>query len=148
RLFTTGSTDAGQSCSACHALPFGAAGGKLGGLSPGDPDPAKAGLFNGNLDGSPHSDLKVPHNRNMYEKLGPRFGPPGTATPPESKGGFGFTHDGSIPDAGTFLSAGVFSLTPQEARDLTVFLMLFPTGIRPAVGRNLTVPAGAPPTGP
>jgi hypothetical protein len=27
-------------------------------------------------------------------------------------------------------------------------MMYFPTGIRPAVGRNLTVPAGAPPTGP
>ncbi|MEK7799942.1 MAG: hypothetical protein AAB297_08950 [Acidobacteriota bacterium] len=147
RLFMSGSTDAGQSCSACHALPFGAAGGKLGGLNPGDPDTDKAGLFNGNLDGSPHSDLKVPHNRNMYEKLGPRFGPPGTATPPDAKTGFGFTHDGSIPDLGTFLSAGVFSLTPQEARDLTVFLMHFPTGIRPSVGKNLTVPAGAPPTG-
>ncbi|MEK7282620.1 MAG: hypothetical protein AAB249_02315 [Acidobacteriota bacterium] len=147
RLFMSGSTDAGQSCSACHALPFGAAGGKLGGLNPGDPDTDKAGLFNGNLDGSPHSDLKVPHNRNMYEKLGPRFGPPGTATPPDAKTGFGFTHDGSIPDLGTFLSAGVFSLTPQEARDLTVFMMHFPTGIRPSVGKNLTVPAGAPPTG-
>ena len=147
RLFTSGSTDAGQSCSACHALPFGAAGGKIGGLNPGDPDVAKAGLFNGNLDGSPHSDLKVPHSRNMYEKLGPRFGAPGTTNPPESKGGFGFTHDGSIPDLGTFLSAGVFSLTPQETRDITVFLTLFPTGIRPAVGKNLTVPAGAPPTG-
>lgn len=146
-LFLSGSIDAGQSCSACHALPFGAAGGKLGGLNPGDPDTDKAGLFNGDLDGSPHSDLKVPHNRNLYEKLGPRFGPPGTATPPDSKTGFGFTHDGSIPDLGTFLSAGVFSLTPQEARDLTVFLMHFPTGIRPSVGKNLTVPAGVPPTG-
>jgi hypothetical protein len=30
-LFTTHPSDAGQPCSACHALPFGAAGGKLGG---------------------------------------------------------------------------------------------------------------------
>jgi DNA-binding beta-propeller fold protein YncE/mono/diheme cytochrome c family protein len=146
-LFLSGSTDAGQSCSACHALPFGAAGGKLGGLNPGDPVTMFAGLFNGNADGVPHSDLKVPHTRNLYEKFGPRFGPPGTTTPPDSKTGFGFIHDGSIPDLGTFLSAQVFTLTAQQVRDLTVFLMHFPTGIKPSVGRNLTVPAGPPPTG-
>jgi YVTN family beta-propeller protein len=146
-LFLSGSTDAGQSCSACHAMPFGAAGGKLGGIEPGDPPTALAGLFNGNLDGVPHSDLKVPHNRNMYEKFGPRFGPPGTASPPDSKTGFGFVHDGSIPDLGTFLSANVFSLSAQQVRDLTVFLLHFPAGVKPSVGRNLTVPAGTPPTG-
>src|SRR3989442_9077372 len=146
-LFLSGSTDAGQSCSACHAMPFGTAGGKLGGINPGDPVTAFAGLFNGNADGVPHSDLKVPHTRNLYEKFGPRFGPPGTAAPPDSKTGFGFIHDGSIPDLGTFLSAQVFTLTAQEVRDLTVFLMHFPTGVKPSVGRNLTVPAGPPPTG-
>ena len=146
-IFLTGSTDAGQSCSACHALPFGAAGGKLGGINPGDPVTMFAGLFNGNADGVPHSDLKVPHTRNLYEKFGPRFGPPGTTTPPDSKTGFGFIHDGSIPDLGTFLSAQVFTLTAQQVRDLTVFLMHFPTGVKPSVGTNLTVPAGLPPTG-
>ncbi|HYS06870.1 MAG TPA: hypothetical protein VEW47_16940 [Candidatus Dormibacteraeota bacterium] len=146
-LFLTGSTDAGQSCSSCHALPFGAAGGKLGGIDPGDPVTMFAGLFNGNADGVPHSDLKVPHTRNLYEKFGPRFGPPGTSTPPDSKTGFGFIHDGSIPDLGTFLSAQVFTLTAPQVRDLTLFLMHFPTGIKPSVGKNLTVPAGLPPTG-
>ncbi len=146
-LFLTGSTDAGQSCSSCHALPFGAAGGKLGGIDPGDPVTMFAGLFNGNADGVPHSDLKVPHTRNLYEKFGPRFGPPGTTTPPDSKTGFGFIHDGSIPDLGTFLSAQVFTLTAPQVRDLTLFLMHFPTGIKPSVGKNLTVPAGLPPTG-
>src|SRR5262245_18021897 len=147
RIFLTGQTDAGQSCSACHAMPFGAAGGKLGGLEPGDPPTAPAALFNGNADGVPHSDLKVPHTRNMYEKFGPKFGPPATPNPPDAKTGFGFIHDGSIPDLGTFLSAQVFNLTAQQARDLTLFLMYFPTNIRPSVGANLTVPAGAPPTG-
>jgi YVTN family beta-propeller protein len=146
RLFLTGQTDAGQPCAACHALPFGTAGGKLGGINPGDPRTALAGLFNGNLDGSPHSDLKVPHTRNMYTKIGPVFG--SFASPPDRKTGFGFVHDGSIPDLGTFLSAGVFTLTPQQAADLTVFMNMFPTNIRPSVGQNLTVPAGAPPTAP
>lgn len=143
-LFGSHSSDAGQPCTACHAFPFGAAGGKLGGVEPGDPQPARAALFNGDADGSPHSDLKVPHLRNMYEKLGPRFGSlttPGDP-PADQKTGFGFTHDGSIPDLATFLSAGVFNLTAQQARDLSVFLLHFPTEHRASVGRHLWVPPG------
>jgi YVTN family beta-propeller protein len=145
-LFFTGRTDANQPCSACHAAPFGAAGGKLGGVNPSDPN-TFAALFNGNADGSPHSDLKVPHLRNMYEKFGPRFG---VATDPnnlpEAKTGFGFIHDGAIPDLNTFLSSQVFTLTPQQVKDISMFLLHFPTGIKPAVGSSLTVPAG--PAGP
>jgi DNA-binding beta-propeller fold protein YncE len=148
-LFTTGHTDANQPCSACHALPFGTAGGKIGGINPGDPSTAPAALFNGNADGSPHSDLKVPHLRNMYEKFGPRFGSlTNSADPPaDQKSGFGFIHDGSVPDLGTFLSANVFTLTAQQVKDLTMFVLFFPTGTRPSVGRALSVPPGVPPTG-
>ncbi|HET6374281.1 MAG TPA: hypothetical protein VFG76_13310 [Candidatus Polarisedimenticolia bacterium] len=145
-IFFTAGTDAGQPCVSCHQLPFGAAGGKLGGIEPGDPPGAMAALFNGDLDESPHSDLKIPHLRNMYEKFGPRFGNLfGPGDPPaDQKTGFGFTHDGSIPDLGTFLSFGVFALNAQQVRDLTVFLLHFPTDIRPTVGRNVTLPAGPP----
>lgn len=148
-VFNTARTDANSSCAACHALPFGAAGGKLGGVEPGDPSTAKAALFNGNADKSPHSDLKVPHARNMYQKLGPHFGLIGSATDPpaDQKRGFGFTHDGAVPDLGTFLSFSVFAVTVQQVKDLTMFLVHFPTGIKPAVGKNLTVPQGTPPTG-
>jgi len=141
-----GATDGGVFCVGCHQLPFGAAGGKLGGLEPGDPPLAKAALFNGNLDGSPHSDLKIPHLRNMYEKFGPRFGKPGDP-PTDQKSGFGVTHDGAIPDQNTFLSAGVFNLSADDVKNISAFVAMFPTGTRPAVGRSLTVPAGAPPTG-
>lgn len=144
-LFLRGRTDAAQPCAACHQLPFGTAGGKLGGVRPGDPSTARTALFNGTADGSPHSDLEIPHMRNMYEKPGPLFG--SHSAPPDRKTGFGFTHDGSIADMGTFLSAVVFSLTADEVRHLAAFSMHFPTGTRPAVGRHLTVPAGAPPTG-
>jgi DNA-binding beta-propeller fold protein YncE len=148
-VFRTNASDAAQPCAACHAAPFGTAGGKLGGIGSGDPSTARAALFNGNADGVPHSDLKVPHNRNLYTKFGPAFGNLSASPPviPEVKSGFGFIHDGSIPDLGTFLSAGVFNLTPQQVRDLTLFLIHFPTNVKPAVGRNLTVPAGTPPTG-
>lgn len=141
-------TDGGVHCVGCHQLPFGAAGGKLGGLEPGDPPLARSALFNGDLDGSPHSDLEIPHLRNQYEKFGPRFADPVNGDPvTDQKSGFGLTHDGSIPDQNTFLSAGVFNLTPGDVKDISAFTMMFPTGTRPAVGRNLTVPPGAPPTG-
>ena len=147
-LFNTHNSDAGQPCAACHALPFGTAGGKPGGVEPQDPtSPDTTALFNGTADGSRHSDLEIPHLRNMYVKYGPIYGPPGTTSPPESKTGFGFTHDATIPDLGTFLSAGVFNLTAPEVRDLAAFMFDFPTGIRPSVGRQVTVPAGAPPQG-
>jgi YVTN family beta-propeller protein len=146
-LFENGNTDAGQACSSCHTRPFGAAGGKLGGVPPQDPTSGDAAaLFFGDADGSQHSDLKVPHMRNMYEKIGPVFGEHGQ-TPPVVRSGFGFTHDGAIPDLGTFFSASVFTLTAQDVRDISSFTMHFPTGTKPAVGQHLTVPAGTPPTG-
>ena len=147
RFFGTAgaATDGNVFCVSCHQAPFGANGGKLGGLSPGDPPQDKAALFNGNLDLSPHSDLKIPHMRNLYTKFGPRFGT--AAAPGDQKSGFGMTHDGAIPDLNTFLSAAVFQITADDAKNISAFAMMFPTGMRPAVGRNLTVPAGAPPTG-
>jgi DNA-binding beta-propeller fold protein YncE len=146
-VFDTASTDGGQPCQSCHAHPFGAAGGALGGVTPQNPtSPSAAALFNGNADQSPHSDLKVPHLRNMYEKIGPLFGDH-VAPPPLARSGTGFVHDGSVPDTGTFLSFSVFTLTAQQVRDLAAFLAHFPTGTRPAVGRQVTVPQGTPPTG-
>jgi DNA-binding beta-propeller fold protein YncE len=146
---TGGFTDGGVFCVTCHQLPFGANGGKIGGLEPGDAAGAKAALFNGDADLSPHNDLKIPHLRNIYEKFGPRYGSttnPGDP-PADQKSGFGLTHDGAIPDMNTFLSVGVFNLTPDDVKNISAFTMSFPTGTRPAVGRNVTVPAGAPPTG-
>jgi DNA-binding beta-propeller fold protein YncE len=146
-VFDSGSTDAGQPCRSCHAHPFGAAGGTLGGVTPTSPTSVgAAALFNGNADQSPHSDLKVPHLRNMYEKIGPVFGDR-VQPPPLARSGTGFVHDGSVPDLGTFLSFSVFTVSAQQVRDLAAFTAHFPTGTRPAVGRLLTVPAGTPPTG-
>jgi hypothetical protein len=85
----------------------------------------------------------------MYEKFGPRFANLGNAADPptDQKSGFGLIHDGSIPDMNTFLSVQVFNLSPGDVKDISAFTMMFPTGTRPAVGRNLTVPQGTPPTG-
>src|SRR4030095_6176822 len=66
---------------------------------------------------------------------------------PDAASGIGFIYDGSVPDLGTFLSASVFALTPQQVRDLSVFMFMFPTGQKPSVGKHLAVPAGPAPTG-
>jgi DNA-binding beta-propeller fold protein YncE len=146
-LFNSGTTDAGQACVACHAHPFGAAGGTLGGVAPSEPtSPGASALFNGDADQVPHSDMKVAHMRNMYEKWGPRFGDH-VGAPPEAKSGFGYTHAGAIPDLGTFFSFNVFTVTAQQVRDVSAFSTHFPTGTKPSVGRTVTVPAGTPPTG-
>jgi len=152
-IFNTFPTDAGQPCSSCHALPFGAGGGQTGGVTPEQPTaPEAAALFNGDLDGSPHSDLKIPHTRNVHEKFGPVWAAPGEPGMPETVSGFGYIHDGGIPDVFRFLSASVFNLSAanqaQEVRDVAAFMFQFPSGTRPAVGRQVTLPPGMPPTGP
>ncbi|NIM01832.1 MAG: hypothetical protein GTO30_01310, partial [Acidobacteria bacterium] len=150
-LFDGFPSDAGQPCLACHTHPFGAGGGKLGGVPPAEPTSSDASaLFNGDADQSPHSDLKIPHLRNMYDKIGPVLPDPlGAVT--DTKSGFGLIHDGSVPDMFRFLSNSVFTLPDanqaRELRDIATFMFFFPTGIKPAVGQQVTVPMGAPPTG-
>ncbi len=151
-LFDNHASDAGQPCRGCHAHPFGAAGGQLGGVLPTEPTSVAAtALFFGAADGSPHSDLEIPHLRNMYDKFGPVLADPGDPGMPPTKTGFGMIHDGSIPDLLRFLSAQVFTLSAanqaREVRDLASFMFHFPTGVKPAVGRQVTLPPGTPPTG-
>ena len=149
QLFDTFFSDDGQApCQACHAHPFGAAGGVLGGVTPlAVTAEDAAALFNGDDDLSFHSDLKVPHLRNMYEKKGPIQAAPGEE-PVESVGGFGFAHDGSLPDLRTFLSVDVFTIDASQVEDIASYLLHFPTGTRPMVGHHVTLPPGAGPTGP
>ena len=147
QIFDTFPTDAGQPCVSCHQHPFGTAGGQLGGVTPTEPtSPQATALFNGNADQSPHSDLKISHLRNLWDKPGFEFGP--AAGPyPDVRSGSSIAHDGSIPNLLTFFSFNVFNLTAQDVRDVSAFMLHFPTGTRPAVGQSLTVPAGAAPTG-
>ncbi len=146
QLFLSGITDGLTSCVACHKTPFGTNLGKLGGIAVGDaPRPAFAGLLRGLRVQSVHSDMKVPQLRNMYTKYGPLIGTPGA--PALSKSGFGFGHDGAVPDLATFFAAGPFSVNAGQIRDVSTFILYWPTGMKPATGRQVTLPAGAPPTG-
>ncbi len=143
-----------RTCRACHAAPFGSAGAQLGGVEPSDPtSPGASALFNGNRADfdTPAFDVEVGHLRNMYEKQGATFGDH-VSPAPDSKSGFGFMHDGSIPDFGSMMSqehidGWDFINDPNGPYDVAAFLMLYNTGTKPGVGQNVTVPAGAAPTG-
>jgi DNA-binding beta-propeller fold protein YncE len=141
-------------CRACHRSEFGTFGGVLGGTEPTEPTSADAvALHNGSEIiefAVPHSDIKIPHLRNLYEKFGPFPADP-FMDPPDVTTGFGYTHDGSIPDLVRFLTANGFEFDPanahQQIRDTAISLFFFPTGTKPSVGRQVTLAAGPPPSG-
>jgi hypothetical protein len=115
-------------CNTCHAMPTG----------------TTTNLFNGQLENETQ-DFKIPHLRNMYEKVGFDVIRPnltsgngsniGTAT---QKKGFGFIHDGAV-SLTEFLAAPVFTSTTQQERDVFAFMLAFPTESAPAIGRQVTV---------
>src|SRR5262245_39213188 len=118
------------SCNLCHTLPTG----------------TSTNLYNGQLENETQ-DFKIPHLRNMYEKVGFDVIRPnlvsGNATNiglPTMKKGFGFIHDGAV-SLTEFLAANVFTSTTQQERDLFAFMLSFPTESVPAVGRQVTVTA-------
>ena len=91
--------------------------------------------------------LKIPHMRNMYQKVG-MFGMPAVGfiggggddsfQGPQVRG-FGFLHDGSIDTVFRFLSAGVFSLNDTQQRQLEAFSLQFPAELAPIVGQQVTL---------
>jgi hypothetical protein len=145
--FLSAGNDNAVSCVKCHSSPSGTNGGKPGGINLGDPPDAAAALMDGNraLSRSIHNDLKIPHLRNLYTKAGPFFGT--ASVPKENKYGFGTGHDGSDADLLSFLTMQGFSGASQATQDTAAFIMYFPGDVKPSVGKNLTLPAGAPPTG-
>jgi DNA-binding beta-propeller fold protein YncE len=137
----------GRGCRSCHTTVFGATNGQRYGVVPALPTSLHTtALVNGDLVETPDNDFETPDLRSTHEKIGARS----TVAAPNARSGYGLGHDGSFPDIGTFMSRNVFSLlTVQEVRDVSAFLAVrFPIDPRPAVGKNLTLPAGPPPTGP
>ncbi len=134
----------GMPCAECHAGPIGTSG------------RAVALLL---------QDFKVPHLRNLYQKVG-MFGyaVPGIeaivplaleATPTPHLGeqvrGFGFSHDGAVPTLFDFFRQPrqLFGFPDHPGRpgtrtmrELEAFLLTFPTGLAPAVGQQVTLRAG------
>ena len=111
--------------------------------------------------------FKIPHLRNMYQKVGmfgvadvPFEDPQNMPFQGDQIRGFGFLHDGSIDTLFTFFNAVVFSghsfggsavgfQSPAQRRDMEQFMLAFDTNLAPAVGQQVTLDAaGAAVAGP
>ncbi len=82
--------------------------------------------------------FKVPHLRNLYQKVGMFGRPQDTPRGPQVRG-FGFLHDGSIDTVRRFLGAAVFTLTGAEQNDLERFVMVMDSDMNPIVGQQVTL---------
>jgi len=114
-------TDTVEDCDGCHSL-----------------DPLNGFFGTGgeqSFEGGPQH-IKVPHNRNMYQKIG-MFAVSG-----DQVRGTGFLHDGSVDTMKNFLSGGPFALNAQEEDDLEAFMLAFPSDIGPIVGQQVTIGPG------
>ena len=126
--------DAGTiTCNGCHVL-----------------DPAQ-GFFGtdgqSSFEGEPQH-FKVPHLRNMYEKVGmfgmpqvPFFNPGDVSHQGDQIRGFGFIHDGSVDTLFRFHSATVFNFPggDPQIRDMEQFMFAFDTNLKPVVGQQVTL---------
>jgi sugar lactone lactonase YvrE len=121
-LFQNQLTDAGLlTCVFCHRLPFG-----TDGLS--------------SIEGETQ-EFKIPHLRNLYQKVG-KFGVAGGGSVGDQIRGFGFLHDGSISTVQNFVSSPVFqNLNLTQEQQLEQFLLALDTGLKPAVGQQVSIDA-------
>jgi DNA-binding beta-propeller fold protein YncE len=123
-------TDGAGTCDVCHALPLGTDGFST-------------------VEGETQ-EFKIAHLRNLYQKVGMfgLIGPNGTGFLGPQVRGFGVLHDGSVSNVFTFLDAGPFNfgadpvLAETRIRDVESFLLAFDTGLKPAVGQQVSL-AGA-----
>jgi len=124
-----------QQCNTCHKL------------SPENGQFGTAGLMS--IEGPAIiEDFKVPHLRNLYQKVG-MFGHSGRFLPggPSKKmgqqiRGFGYLHDGSVDMLSHFFTAEVFDLESLEKRQhLESFLLAFGSEQAPIVGQQITMNA-------
>ncbi len=101
--------------------------------------------------------IKIPHLRNMYQKVG-MFGvldvagvaPLNTPFQGPQIRGFGFLHDGTVDTLFRFFNANVFSNTAtggssvgfqnaQQRRDVEQFMFAFDNNLAPIVGQQITL---------
>jgi YVTN family beta-propeller protein len=134
--YFNGNTDFVTTCNGCHTL---------------DPGQGFFGTSGQTTFENEPQMLKVPHLRNMYQKVG-MFGMPAVpffeAGDNAAKGpqvrGVGFLHDGSVDTLFRFHGATVFSLTATEQRDIEAFMHAFDSNLAPVVGQQITIGPGSP----
>ncbi|MFI5395210.1 MAG: hypothetical protein ACHQ9S_06710 [Candidatus Binatia bacterium] len=141
-------TDTLQPCHGCHAL---------------DPANGHFGTDGFSSFENETQDLKIPHLRNLYQKVG-MFGMPSVSDfiNPGNNGpqgpqvrGFGFLHDGSVDTMFRFHNATVFNqsgLNPggfpsgaagnTQRRNVEQFMLAFDSDMKPAMGQEITLNSG------
>ena len=130
-LYNGAITDGLFNCNGCHVL-----------------DPAQ-GFFGSDGRSSFENEpqfFKIPHLRNMYQKVG-MFGMPRVpflgSTDAAHKGrqvrGFGFLHDGAVDTLSRFHTATVFSTSAIQEANLEQFMFAFDTNLAPIVGQQTTL---------
>lgn len=139
--FTTGPPTFGLTCNICHQH------------NPVNGNFGTAGLST--VEGPDVSqEMKVPHLRNMYQKVG-KFGHSGKfATDPTLYGdqikGFGFMHDGGMDTLDNFLQGQVFRFSTDPTlndifrRNVIQFMMVMDSEMAPIVGQQITLTASSP----
>jgi len=98
-------------------------------------------------------EFKVPHLRNMYQKVG-KFGNSGRFAGMDTDfaaqiRGFGFMHDGNMDTLDNFLQGSVFSFDPDaevnalKRSQVVDFVMAMDSDLAPIVGQQVSVDANA-----
>jgi DNA-binding beta-propeller fold protein YncE len=88
-------------------------------------------------------NLKIPHLRNLYTKIGMfgiSFGIVGFSTGDQIRG-YGYLHDGSVPTLLNF-NMGFDALTQPEREEIEQFMFVFDTDLAPIVGQQVTLDPG------
>lgn len=85
-------------------------------------------------------DMKIPHLRNMYVKVGMfgRNNQEDTSVGDQIRG-FGFDNAGASPTISHFLSAPVFTVDATQRAQLEQLVLAFPSDLNPVVGQQVTV---------
>ncbi len=141
-------------CNGCHVLDPG------GNREFGVPRPGFFGTDGQSSFENEPQLVKIPHLRNLYQKVG-MFGMPATPFFPvddnpfmgDQVRGFGFLHDGSVDTLFRFHGAGVFVFHPTQnrggfppslegirlRRSVEAFMLAFDSNLAPIVGQQITL---------
>ncbi len=86
-------------------------------------------------------DFKIPHLRNMYQKIGMFAENTQTSSPflGDQIRGFGFDNSGASGTVSLFLSAPVFTLNATQRSQVEQFVLAMPSEMNPIVGQQVTV---------
>ncbi|MEE8058750.1 MAG: dockerin type I domain-containing protein [Pseudomonadales bacterium] len=134
-LYHVPTTDIIAKCNDCHVLN------------------ESAGFFGTNGQSSFEAqpqNMKVPHLRNLYQKVGMFGAVPGSLFPsagpanqPQVRG-FGYEHNGQVDSLKSFTGSVLFNYPGDRATaidQVSKFLLAFPTELAPIVGQQITLDA-------